>query len=197
MPESTSPKLVAVVLAAGCSRRFGSPKQLATVDAVPMVRRAVTQVGPAQPDAIVLVAGHEAAAVHAAAAADFLVINERYAEGMGTSIACAARTLCPVADAMLLCLADQPLIPASHFAALREAWGGHGDRVVATAFGGTHGPPVVFGKQFLEPLLALSGETGAKALLESAGDALITVRCDKAGIDIDRPGDLDSLDQLP
>lgn len=197
MPTSSPARLIAVILAAGSSRRFGDVKQLVAIDGLPMVRRAVISAGAAGADALVLVAGRDAAAVHHAADAAFLIVNEHYEDGMGTSIAIAARTLGPVADALMFCLADQPGIPAQHYAALARAWDGSGGAVIATAFDKSVGPPVLFGRAHFDRLAALDGDVGARALLREAGDSLATIRCDEAAIDIDRPADLERLDQVP
>ena len=87
---------------------------------------------------------------------------------MGSSISLAARTLAPVADAMMFCLADQPGIPPSHYAALARAWDGSRDALIATAFNGSVGPPVLFGRAYFDRLAKLGGDAGAKALLREA-----------------------------
>ena len=193
MNKSALPRLVAVVLAAGQSRRFGTTKQLASLGQAPLVRRAVDNARGAPVDAVVLATGHDHAAVHAAGNSDFFLVNENYRDGMGSTLAQAARTLAPVTDGLLVCLADQPLIPAEHLAALREAWDGSPDRAIATAFGSSVGPPVLFGSRYFADLGNLRGEVGAKALLDAAGDQLVTSRLEAAAIDIDRPEDLENL----
>ncbi len=197
MNTTSSARLIAVILAAGSSRRYGSAKQLVPIDGLPMVRHAVIAAGAADPDAVVLVAGRDAAAVHTAADARFLIVNDRHADGIGSSIAVAARTLGPLTGALLFCLADQPGIPPEHYASIAEAWDGSGDAVIATAFNGAVGPPVLFGHAHVARLAELGGDVGAKALLEQAGESLVTIRCDAAAIDIDRPADLERLDQVP
>jgi molybdenum cofactor cytidylyltransferase len=193
MLSSAPPRLVAVVLAAGRGRRFGSTKQLVLLEGMPMVRRVVDTLRQAPVDATVLATGHDAALVHAAAGSHFFLINEDYQAGMGSTLAQAARALAPTADGILVCLADQPQIPARHLALLREAWGGESDCVVATAFGNSLGPPVVFGSRYFQALCGLEGDTGAKALFSAAGDKLRTVRLESAATDIDRPEDLDDF----
>lgn len=190
-------KLIAVVLAAGSSLRFGRPKQLEPIGGIPMVRKVCVNAAAAQPDAVVLVAGHDALRVHDASGARFLVINENHADGLGTSLAAAARALAESADALLVCLGDQPLIPPGHFAALRDAWQGRNSALVATAFADTVGPPVLVGRDHFATLAALGGDRGAKRFLEAAGDRLETIRCEAAAVDVDRPEDLDALDQVP
>ena len=197
MTTSLTTGLITVVLAAGSGKRFGSLKQLATIDGLPMVRRSVMAAGAAMGDALVLVAGPDASTVHEAAGADFLIVNEQHADGIGSSIAIAARTLRPVAKALMFCLADQPGIPPDHYRAVADAWDGSEDAVIATAFDDSSGPPVLFGRAHFDRLAALAGDQGAKALLEESGDSLVTIRCDSAALDIDRPGDLEGLDQVP
>lgn len=197
MSTSLPARLIAVILAAGSSRRFGSIKQLAAIDGLPMVRRAVESVEAAGADALVLVAGRDATVVHRAAGAHFLIVNEQHEDGIGTSIAIAARTLAPVADGLMFCLADQPAVPPRHYAALAHSWDGSGDAVIATACKESVGPPVLFGSAHFDRLAALEGDVGARALLREAGDSLVTIRCDEAALDVDRPADLECLDQLP
>ncbi len=197
MPTSSPARLIAVVLDAGSSRRFGRVNQLLSIDGLPMVRRAVISAGAAGTDAIVVVAGRDVADVHRAADASFLIVNEQHEEGLGTSISIAARTLGPVGDALMFCLADQPAVPPAHYAAVARAWDGSGDAVIATAFNESVGPPVLFGRKHFRRLATLAGDVGAKALLKEAGDSLVTIRCDEAAIDIDRPADLEELGQVP
>jgi molybdenum cofactor cytidylyltransferase len=193
MHTSAPSRLAAVVLAAGRARRFGSTKQLVLLDQVPMVRWVVDTVRKAPVDAVVLATGHDAPAVHAAAGSDFLLVNENYDAGMGSTLALAAQALGPTTDGILVCLADQPQVPASHLALLRAAWDGHPDRIVATAFAESLGPPVVFGSQYFQALGALEGDTGAKALFSAAGDELLTVKLEAAATDIDRPEDMERM----
>ena len=132
------PRVFAVVLAAGESRRFGDTKQLATIDGEALVERAARRAAKACGNSSVLVTGHDADRVIAAARdhCRFLLVNESYAQGMGTSVALAASALSPVADALLIVLADQPLVPTKHLVALVDAWSGDDDEIVASSFDG-------------------------------------------------------------
>jgi molybdenum cofactor cytidylyltransferase len=144
--ENKSPTVFAVVLAAGGSNRFGRSKQLEGFEGRPLVRRAAELARSVCGDRNVLLVGHESAAVVAAAgdAPQYLVVNDRYEEGLGGSIALAAKTLSHVANAVLLLFTDQPLITARHLRALIDTWSGADSEIVATAFSGTLGPPVLF-----------------------------------------------------
>ncbi len=166
-------RVAAAVLAAGQSRRFGVEDKLAadlkgrrlgdyavaTLAGLPLDQRWV----------IAASADHPCAA--AWRASGFAVaVNERAREGMGTSLAMAARlAVAAGADALLIALADMPLVPASHFAALLERGAALGDTaIVASEAAGQRSPPVLFGRDHFAQLAAATGDQGARHLLGSA-----------------------------
>ncbi len=190
MSPAAGNRVIAVVLAAGRSARFGSGKQLAEFDGRPLVRHTLDRLDDAGVDATVLVAGHDCLDVHAAAHARFLLINDAFADGMGVSIARATRALRHTADALLFCLADQPLIPASHYGALVRAWDGSDTGIVATQSEGIMGAPALFGSALFSDLESLTGDSGARRIIERAGDAVMAIDCAEAAVDVDTPEDL-------
>ena len=189
------PTVFAVVLAGGGSQRFGRSKLLEPVRGETLVRRAANLAHEVCGDCSLLVAGHDRAAVTAAAgdAARFIVVNDRYQEGISGSIALAARAVSHAADALLLLFADQPLVTAQHLQALLTAWGGADHEIVATAFSGIVGPPVLFPRGTYTALSRLSGDTGAKSVLQDSRFDVRTVPFEDAAIDIDTPADLEKL----
>ena len=191
MPSSQ--QIFAVVLAAGRSERFGATKLAAEFDGEALVRRAVRTARRSVGDRVLLVTGHEAVRIIEAAGdvCRFVVVNERYNDGMGTSIAAAARALSNRAGAMLLMLADQPLITSQHLDALLGAWNGAPDAIVATAFAGTLGPPALLPQHCFADLAKLHGDDGARRLLQDARFTVTSVWNDDAALDIDTPADLD------
>jgi molybdenum cofactor cytidylyltransferase len=185
----------AVVLAAGGSKRFGRSKLLEVVGDRPLVRRAVELAHTVCGEHTILVTGYEAAAVAAAAgdALQFLAVNDHYEQGIGGSIALAARAVAHTADALLLLFADQPLISVAHLQALVGAWGGADREIVATAFSQTVGPPVLFPRGAFDALGNLLGDTGAKSILRNPQFDVRTVPFEDAAFDIDTPADLEKL----
>lgn len=196
-PVSVSPRIFAVVLAAGQARRYGSTKQLARLPGADesLVRRASRLAVETCGDRVLLVAGHDAASVIADAADEsrFVVVNDQHVDGLGTSIACAVRSIAHTADALLLMLADQPCIDATHLAGLVASWSGDSRHVVATAFGSAIGAPALLPRGTFSRLAALQGETGAKVVFGDDGVLLTTLRCDDAAIDVDTADDLARL----
>lgn len=201
MPAETSAQedriVYAAVLAAGRSRRFGRSKLLEMLRGEPLVRRAATLASAVCGERSLLVTGHDGAAVQAAAgdAARFVVVNDRYQEGIGGSIALAANAVSHTADALLLVFADQPLVTAEHLRALVARWSGRENEIVASAFAGTVGPPVLFPRGTFDALGRLRGDEGAKQVLRDPDFDLRTVPFEDAAIDIDTPADLQELQE--
>lgn len=190
--RTAEPALFAVVLAAGQSLRFGSIKQLAKVHGRPLVAGAMREAEAVCGSRSVLVTGSAAALVHAAAAplSGFLVHNDRFGDGMSTSLGAAVSVLADVADAVLLMLADQPLVDRDHLADLKREWLRQQDRIVASRYGGTLGVPAILPSSQFAGLLALRGDQGARSLIAAANEQVVTVDFEPAAIDIDDPADI-------
>ena len=190
--------MFAVVLAAGKASRYGRTKQLEVVDGTTLVARAMNVASEVCGPRTVLVTGHDSTAVMKAAGetVSFLVVNERFDDGIGSSIAAAARALGACTDALIVMLADQPLVTAEYIGSLIDRWSGDHDEIVATNFADTTGPPVLFPRGAIADLKNLSGDTGARELLQQDRYRIKTVRFADAAVDVDTPDDLARLQGL-
>lgn len=122
--------------------------------------------------------------------------NPEFELGIGTSISAAARHCADRADALIIALADQPLVTARHLSTLADNWNGSSEQIVATKFSETLGPPVLFGRGYFDRLAVLTGDQGARDIIRSNAQAVIAVTFEPASIDIDTRADLDELDSL-
>ena len=196
MPDAKSPdddyRVFAVVLAAGDSSRFGSTKQLQTIDGISLVERAARLASSVCGNNTILVTGHKSTTVARSAgeAARFVIVNDHYADGMSSSIAAATSALAHTAGGILLILADQPLITAEHLQAMLNSWSASENEIVATTFADTSGPPVLFPSGAFPALTRLTGDQGARAVLRDARFTLKTIEFEDAAVDIDTPRDL-------
>lgn len=187
--------LFALVLAAGRGERFGGTKQLVEVDGRTLVARAARLARRTCGDRSVLVTGHDWQTVAGAAgdACRFLIVNENYRRGLGTSIAAGVSAVQQAADAVLLLLADQPLVTGEHLEALRAHWSGDDKEIVASGYAGTRGPPVILPCGTFDDLVRLDGDRGANPLFDDPRFTVRTLPFEPAALDLDTPADLRSL----
>jgi CTP:molybdopterin cytidylyltransferase MocA/uncharacterized damage-inducible protein DinB len=187
-----------VLLAAGGSRRLGSPKQLLKTNGVTLVERAARQLLDAGCAPVVVVVGAEAAAVRDAVALlpVICVENTAWERGMGTSIAEAVIHLNDVrfaqATAVLIATCDMPTVTAAHLGELLST-AEPGDRRVASAYAGPDGAPVrgipaVLPRADWPDLAALDGDQGARVLLRDT--LTLTVSLRQGNFDLDTPADV-------
>ena len=119
-----------------------------------------------------------------------IVVCENAADGMGASLACAARTA-GAAEAYIVALADMPFLRRTTIAAVRDALAS-GAKLAAPYFRARRGHPVGIAKAFYKDLLTLRGDTGAKKVLADNEHAIVKIPVGDPGAirDIDTPGDL-------
>lgn len=185
------PRIGLVLLAAGESRRMGSPKQLLDVDGVPMLRRAAMCALAASLDPVVVVCGAARDEVRRTVA-DLplrVVDNERWSEGVGTSIRAGLdAAMAHEPDAVVIALGDQPLLTPATFALLAATWEREGTPVVASEYAGTVGAPALFAKSVFPNLLALPEDQGCKKVILQMPEHLVArLPCPDAAVDIDTP----------
>jgi CTP:molybdopterin cytidylyltransferase MocA len=195
--QSSIPIIHACVLAAGTSSRFGATKLIQSFRELPLVQHALLAAQSVCKGRVTLIVGHDADAVVDAAArlADTVVLNTEFEKGMGTSISAATASCRQDADAILIMLADQPLVTAQHLTALMDAWSGSDNEIVASEYDGTMGPPILFPRNTYDSLRGLDGGSGAKQLLQDGQFDVRSIEFPLAGRDVDTRRDLDLLDQ--
>ena len=159
----------------------------------PLVRRIAMAAAEAGADPVVVVLGANAAMIAPALSglpSVTTVINREWSKGLASSLAAGLSALFEDApcDAVLVTLADQPLVDAAALRRLVAAFDGE-RRIVASAYENTVGVPAVFAREHVDDLMRLTGDAGAGSWLRSQPNEVTCILLDVAAVDIDTPSD--------
>ena len=187
-----SDRLYAVVLAAGASTRFGSPKQLVRIGGRPLLHTMVARAAEVTGNALIVVLGSGAAQLapllkHTPGS---VVVNRHWREGLASSIRTGVSRLPPSCAAVLLVLADQAAVTSDDLRRLAGPWRRRPQCIAAAVFAGTTGAPAIFPRYCFGELEALRGDAGARSILRRSADRVVRVPMPGAELDLDTPEDL-------
>lgn len=192
--------VAALVLAAGRSTRMAPDNKLLLcgADGQPMVGRVVQACVGSRAACVVVVTGHQSDAVETAVGEVSrsekirFVHAARFAEGLSASLRAGLTALPPEVGAALVCLGDMPMVGAAAMNSIIAAHApsrGHG--IVVPVWHGRRGNPVLWDRRFFAEICALSGDAGARGLMQGHADSLCEVMADDESVltDFDDPAD--------
>ncbi len=197
---ATDTTVEAIVLAAGFGARFGGGKLTAPWRDGVLLDGALIAAFAAPVRTISVVWGADPAVPEAARAfaermdeaGRLRLVNAvDHAEGMAATLRAGIASLATDTTGAFVFLGDMPRVPVAVFAKLADALAA-GAPAAAPLFEGRRGHPVLFSAPLFPQLLALTGDEGARAVLQKLGGALATVEAPDEGVlfDIDLPGDM-------
>lgn len=187
-----------IILAAGNASRFGTAKQLLPFGEKTLLRHVVDEAVQTGAGRVVVVTGAHAEAVKASLenARIEIVFNKHWSEGQASGIVAGVghlMTTLPGVQNFLLAVCDQPFVTASLFIQLLEKQKETGKNIVASTYAGTAGTPVLFTRKYVDDLLGLQGDKGAKKIVSAHPDDLATVDFPKGYLDIDTREDYEGF----
>lgn len=199
------PRIAALVLAAGSSKRMGKDnKLLADINGTPLVRRTVESLKASNAATVTVVTGHEAddvTAILANVEGLSFVHNAEHNGGLSTSLKAGLAALPATSDGVVVCLGDMPLVTPNMLNALIRAFDPvEGRSICVPVYGRKRGNPILWSQEFLGAMLGLTGDTGARSLLEEHADQVYEVMMANDGVlfDVDTPEQLQRLkDRIP
>ena len=181
-------RVAAVILAAGESRRFGSPKQLARLGERTLLEHVVDLARHAGLDPIIAVVP---AWLHDRGPGVGWVDNDQPERGISHSLRLGIAALPDEVAAAVILLGDQPTLSAGAISALVAA---RGDKpIVATSEAGRLGAPVLLEQSHFGVVEELRGDIGLREILASHPELVQPVEGDEHTPDVDTPADLRAL----
>ncbi|HZO73464.1 MAG TPA: nucleotidyltransferase family protein [Ktedonobacteraceae bacterium] len=184
----------AIILAAGTSSRMGAGrhKLLLPLGDRPVLAHGIEAALASQARPVIVVLGHQAEQVRAAIAqyadhpAVSIIENPDYRQGMSTSLhagvnAIIHQTASPSRpDSALILLGDQPMMTAHILDSLIAARQATGKRIIAPLYEGQRGNPILFEASLFPELLAVTGDEGARSVIEHHRQEVATVELGSA-----------------
>jgi molybdenum cofactor cytidylyltransferase len=183
-----------ILLAAGESRRMGSPKALLLYQGQTFIERICTAFLTAGVDELIVVLGARAAELRQALPLHpslRTVENPRYFQGQLSSLMTGIGALSPASEAAVVNLVDHPLVTAETIKALIASFRAAPLPLLIAAYQGRRGHPVLFSSQVYGEILAAPLDQGAKVVVRKDPSRVRELQLDDPGIlaDIDTPQD--------
>lgn len=195
------PGIAAILLAAGRSSRMGRDRHkllLPGQDGTPMVARVADALlaSPLRP--VIAVLGHRADEIEAALAGRPVqfVHAPDWQSGLAASLRAGIAAVPAECHAALVCLGDMPLVTPRAINRLLDAYDrDEGRLIVVPTHGGQYGNPVLWDRRFFPEMVALTGDRGARPLLERHAEHVTAVPMDDDAVlrDVDTPEQLATL----
>jgi molybdenum cofactor cytidylyltransferase len=187
-----------LILAAGASRRLGHPKQFVHFKGSSLIRRIVNESLKSNIGKATVVTGYEQDAV-AGEIGDLDVdvfYNSEWEEGIGSSIRNGLSHVLkksPGTNAVLITMVDQPFVDAQHLQKIAGVYDPARPMIIASAYSGTFGVPVLVDNYYFEMLKGLKGDEGGKKIFVEYLKNIVEIPFIEGSIDIDEQEDLKTL----
>jgi molybdenum cofactor cytidylyltransferase len=182
-------RCAAIVLAAGRSSRMGGPnKLLELLRGKPLLEHVLSAARESRADPIIVVAGHQAEEVGRIAAgfSSRTAFNPRFAEGLSTSLRAGIDSVPAECGAAVIMLGDMPDVSAEVIDRMVAALEARPEApAVVPSFHGAWGNPVVLARSVFPDVARLSGDAGARKLLEGLRERVVVVPVEDPAVTLD------------
>jgi len=177
----------AILLAAGESKRLRMPKLLLPFGKSTVLEQTIDNLLNSMVDEVIVVLGYRAEEMMKKLANRpvKIAINPIYHQGMSTSIVKGLSLVNDKAQAVMVALADQPLINSQTINRLIEESLGYDKGIVIPTYQAERGHPIIFASEYKEELLGLKGDIGGKQTIKEHPNDTLEVIADSNAITMD------------
>ena len=184
------PDVAAVILAAGASRRMGTPKQLLRWGDTTLLGRAIAAARGSRCSTVYVVLGAFRERIAPSVGAR-VILNGDWEEGLSSSFRAAAQTV--RADAAVFLPVDLPFITAAIIDRFLDARESVRSPIIASEFDDQVGPPALFASSVFPELLELKGDAGAESVIAADPGRVSRIPVPEAAADVDTPQNFKDL----
>lgn len=183
-----------LILAAGSASRMQQPKMLLPFRNGNILSHLLEEAWVLQPAAICLVTGHYHDEILSAVATEGVLVvrNEEWQEGMSGSIRLGLLQLLqqdPAMQQLIILVSDQPFLTCDLLRDMLQVQQETRKGIIAAGYAGIQGTPVLFTKDYFDQLQQLTGDKGAKRILQTNIGDVAVVDFPEGERDIDTPED--------
>jgi molybdenum cofactor cytidylyltransferase len=185
-----------IIMAAGGSSRLGTPKQLLPYDGKTLLQYTVDVAKESIANPVIVVLGWKAEDIQTSIKGATVVVNTEWRDGMASSIRCGINALLqvePSTDGALILVCDQPYVTSNLLNQLVSEYQKTKRPIIASSYDNTLGVPALFHKSMFPALLGLTGDYGAKSIIQQHAGEIGAVAFSKGGVDIDTEDDYKKL----
>ena len=190
-------KYAIILLAAGSSSRFGSPKQLVQNNGKSLIAHTISEAIKVTKEVVVVLgANYDVVKKEIENFPTHVVMNEKWEEGMSSSIKKGMEALSQYEtypNAVIIAVCDQPFLSTDIMNSLIEKYESGGKTIIASAYNNALGTPVLFDKTFFTTLMMLRDQAGAKKIISQNMNVVDKVSFPLGRVDIDTKEDFEDL----
>ena len=174
----------AILLAAGQSKRMGGENKLTKkIQGAPLIKHSVKNILAASIDELIIVLGYQKEIIEKLIDKNEkikFVFNKDFESGMATSIKAGLNHLSKNTEAFFICLGDMPMVNHSTYNQLIKSK--DNKEIIVPTYKGQQGNPVLFNKSMKEKVIDISGDIGAKKILELNKDKILNLEINNQNI---------------
>jgi molybdenum cofactor cytidylyltransferase len=186
-----------IILAAGGSSRMGRPKQLLPYRGDSLIRFAAKAALESVCDRVVVVIGSQADEIRRELddLSLSVVENQSWQKGMSSSIHAGLQHLLSGdhVESVVIMLCDQPFVTADVLNELVNTHRETSKPIVASTYGTTRGVPALFSRELFAELTSLTADQGARRIIATHPEDVVTITFPQGAVDIDTPHDHERL----
>jgi len=187
----------AILLAAGQSKRMdGENKLTKEIQGVPLIKHSVKNILASSVDELIIVLGYQKEIIEKLIDKNNkikFVFNKDFENGMASSIKTGLDNLSEKTEAFFICLGDMPMVNHDIYNQLIKSK--DNKEIIVPTYKGQQGNPVLFDKSMKETVMNITGDVGAKKILELNKDKILNLEINDQSIvkGFNTQGDFSSL----